>query len=277
MKDKTDKSEFYFWQQVAQLPFVQGPLLGASVMTMVTPLLNWTNHVMNDKPMVWRNAMSGSVEYASSAIPSYATVFAIKKMLQPTSNRSSPLYDFFSSFAAGAFSGLASTPFDAIAQNRQLAEIPSSKQTGQKMITLNGYSSLFQGGTATMLREGIWSTVYLTAVPILTQHFCAKGMKKEQAEGLALILTAGSYGMFSTPLNQLRSRKQKGLTEPLEIKSYLQHVQDIWNQKPTANTLQRCAFFFKGAIPRTVTTTVAGGLLVKGQELYNEVVASSKP
>ena len=276
MKNKTDKSEFHFWQQIAQLPFVQGPFLGAGVMTMVTPLLNWTNHVMNDKPMVWRNAMSGSVEYASSAIPSYARVFAIKKVLQPTSGQPSPFYDFFSSFAAGSFSGLASTPFDAVAQNKQLAKIPSSKQTRQQMITLNGYSSLFQGGAATMVREGIWSTVYLTAVPVLTQYFCTKEMKKEQAEGLALILTAGSYGLFSTPLNQLRSRKQIGLTEPLERKSYWQHAQDIWNQKPTANTLQRSAFFFKGAIPRTITTTVAGGLLVKGQELYNEIVTSPK-
>ncbi len=272
MKEKTEQTKLHAWQQIAQLPFVQGPLLGASVMTAVTPLLNWTNHVMNNKPMIWRHAMAGATEYASSAVPSYATVFFIKKLLQPNPSQSSSFYDFATSFAAGALSGLASTPFDAVAQNKQLAQLPSSKQTREMMIKHHGYSSLFQGGGATMLREGTWSTIYLTAIPVLASYFNDKGLTKEQAEGLALILTAGSYGWFSTPLNQLRSKKQLELTESAPGKSYLQHAKDIWNQKPTASPLQRFSFYFKGGLPRTITTIAAGGLLVEGQELYNNLV-----
>lgn len=275
MKEKTEQSQLHTWQQIAQLPFVQGPLLGASVMTAVTPFLNWTNHVMNNKSMIWRYAMSGATEYASSAVPSYATVFLIKKLLQPNPDQSSSFYDFVTSFTAGAFSGLAGTPFDAIAQNKQFAKLPSSKQTREMMLKYHGRSSLFQGGGATMLREGTWSTIYLTAIPTLASYFLEKGLKKEQAEGLAVILTAGTYGLFSTPLNQLRSKKQLGLTEPAPGKSYIQHVKDIWNQKPTASTWQRFSFYFKGAIPRTITTTVAAGLLVEGQELYNNLVNPS--
>ncbi|CEG56442.1 MC/SLC25 family protein [Legionella fallonii] len=275
MKEKTEQPKLYAWQQIAQLPFVQGPLLGASVMAAVTPLLNWTNHVMNDKPMVWRNAMAGATEYASSAVPSYATVFFIKRLLQPSSGQTSSFYDFATSFTAGAFSGLANTPFDAVAQNKQFAKLPSSKKTREMMIKHHGYASLFKGGTATMLREGAWSTIYLTAIPILASYFSERGLKREHAEGLALILTAGSYGMLSTPLNQLRSKKQLGLTEPTPIKSYIQHAKDIWNQKPTTSVLQRFSFYFKGALPRTVTTTIAGGLLVEGQELYNTFVKPS--
>lgn len=277
MESKNDRSQLPFWKSFLQLPFIQGPLLGAGVMTVVTPGLNWTNHVLNGKKMQWRFAMSGSFEYASSAIPSYAVVFMLKKLLQPEHKQVSPLYEFATSFTAGALSGLASTPFEGIAQNKQLSELPTSRETRQRMISYNGYSSLFRGGVSIMLREGLWSTVYLTAIPTLARYFQSSGIKKEQAEGLALILTAGSYGFFSTPLYQLRFRKQQGLTEPSSDKSYLHHTKEIWGQNITGTTVQRLGFFFKGALPRTVTTTVAGALLYKGHELFQELVKPSKP
>ncbi|RUR17268.1 hypothetical protein ELY21_11145 [Legionella sp. km535] len=276
MQSKKDMFEQPIWKRYLQLPFVQGPLLGAGVMTLVTPGLNWTNHVLNGKTMQWRFAMSGSFEYASSAIPSYAVVFVLKRLMQPESQQVSPLYEFATSFTAGAFSGLASTPFEGIAQNKQLAKLPSSRETRQKIIEHNGYRALFQGGGSIMMREGLWSTVYLTAIPTLAQYFQSKGIKKEQAEGMALVLTAGSYGFFSTPLYQLRFRKQQGLTEPVNEKSYLQHAKAIWNQPSIGGAVQRLGFFFKGAIPRTITTTIAGALLYKGQEVLQELIKPSK-
>ena len=277
MHSRTDRTELPTWKKYLQFPFIQGPLLGAGVMTLVTPGLNWTNHVLNGKTMQWRFAMSGSFEYASSAIPSYAVVFVLKKLMQPENQQVSPLYEFATSFTAGAFSGLASTPFEGIAQNKQLSKLPTSQETRHRMIRHNGYNVLFQGGLSIMLREGLWSTVYLTAIPTLARYFKSTGMKKEQAEGLALVLTAGSYGFFSTPLYQLRFRKQQGLTETVARKSYLQHAKDIWNQPGNGGTVQRLGFFFKGALPRTLTTTIAGALLYKGQEMLQELIKSSKP
>lgn len=275
MQSKNDQLERPMWKNFLHYPFVQGPMLGAGVMAMVTPGLNWTNHVLHGKKMELRFAMSGSFAYASSAIPTYAVVFMLKKLMQPDTAKVSPLYEFATSFTAGALSGLASTPFEAIAQNKQISQL-SSKETRHRMITHNGYSSLFQGGLSIMMREGLWSTVYLTAIPTLAKYFSSQGMKKEQAEGAALVLTAGSYGFFSTPIYQLRFRKQQGLTEQTTTKSYLQHTREIWNQQPTASVVQRAGFFFKGAIPRTLTTTVAGALLYKGQELLNEITSPAK-
>ncbi|MBL7479832.1 MC/SLC25 family protein [Legionella bononiensis] len=277
MHSRTDRTELPTWKKYLQYPFIQGPLLGAGVMTLVTPGLNWTNHVLNGKTMQWRFAMSGSFEYASSAIPSYAVVFVLKKLMQPENQQVSPLYEFATSFTAGAFSGLASTPFEGIAQNKQLSKLTTSQETRHRMIMHHGYNALFQGGFSIMLREGLWSTVYLTAIPTLARYFKSTGMKKEQAEGLALVLTAGSYGFFSTPLYQLRFRKQQGLTEPVVGKSYLQHAKDIWNQPGNGGTVQRLGFFFKGALPRTLTTTIAGALLYKGQEILQELIKPSKP
>ena len=145
------------------------------------------------------------------------------------------------------------------------------------MITSNGYKALLQGSVATMVREGLWSTVYLTAAPVLTAYLQQRGMQKNAAEGTSLVVTAGSFGFFTTPLNQLRSRKQKGLTEPVKVKNYAEHLVDIWNQKPTASPMQRLGFLFKGGGARTITTTAGGALIVKGNELYVDLTQTAKP
>lgn len=276
MKAKEEKSIPPSWKKIAAYPFIQGPILGAGIMALATPGLNWTNHVLNNQKMLWKNAMSGTFVYSSSSIPAYAVVFAIKNVLQSKQEESTALNEFGSSFIAGAFSGLIGTPFEAIAQNKQLTNNPSSISTRQLMIKHNGFSSLFQGAYSIMLREGLWSTVYLTAIPTLTEYFQSKGMPKQQSEALALIMTAGTYGFFSSPLYQLRFKKQQGLTEPIEKKGYVEHAKDIWQQKPQATNAQRIGFFFKACMPRTITTTIAAGLMYKGNELYNDLIKPSK-
>jgi hypothetical protein len=47
MKHHTEQTPD-LWIKVAQSPWMQGPLLGSSVMAMVTPLLNWTNNSLSN-------------------------------------------------------------------------------------------------------------------------------------------------------------------------------------------------------------------------------------
>lgn len=128
-----------------------------------------------------------------------------------------------------------------------------------------------------MMREGLWSTVYMTAIPMMSASLQKQGVEKQYAEPLAMLTVAGAYGLFSSPLNQLRYRKQEGLTGPTINKSYLEHAKDIFNQGPKASNLARVGFFFKAGFPRAVTTTVAAGLMVKGTECYNQAVDYFKP
>lgn len=44
-----------------------------------------------------------------------------------------------------------------------------------------------------------------------------------------MLMVAGAYDLFSSPLNQLRYRKQAGLTATTTNKSYLEHAKDIFN------------------------------------------------
>lgn len=263
--------------KAAELPWIQGPVLGAGVMGLVTPLLKWTNHVYKGEKMPRGNYFSGAGAYALSAVPGYATTFAFKALLHRKPEETSLKYELFSSFAAGSLAGFVCTPFEAFAQNKQLTENLSSKSIAQQMFTHHGYGAFFRGATSIMMREGLWSTVYMTAIPLVSASLQEQGVKKQYAEPLAMLTVAGAYGLLSSPLNQLRYRKQTGLTGQTINKSYLAHAKDIFNQAPKASHLARAGFFFKAGLPRAITTTVAAGLMVKGTECYNKAVNYCKP
>jgi hypothetical protein len=276
MQNKTTKNTPLL-VKIAESPLVQGPVLGAGVIAVVTPFLKWTNHAYKGEKMPRGNYFSGAGAYALSTVPGYATTFAFKALLNKKPEETSHWYELFSSFAAGSLSGFVCSPFEALAQNKQLTNSSSSKMTAQLMRSHNGYSSFFQGATSVMLREGLWSTVYMTAIPMMSASLQKQGVEKQYATPLAMLAVAGSYGLFSSPLNQLRYRKQEGLTGPTIKKSYLKHAKDIFNQEPKASSLARVAFLFKAGLPRTITTTVAAGLMVKGTECYNQAVDYFKP
>ena len=276
MKNTTEQTT-PLWVKAAESPWVQGPVLGAGVMALVTPFLKWTNHAYKGEKMPRGNYLSGAGAYALSAVPGYATTFAFKALLSKNAEKTSEKYELFSSFAAGSLSGLVCTPFEALAQNKQLTHSSSSKETAQQMRMHHGYSSFVRGATSVMMREGLWSTVYMTAIPMMSTSLQKQGVEKQYAEPLAMLTVAGAYGLFSSPINQLRYRKQAGLTAPTPNKSYLEHAKDIFNQDPRASNTTRVGFFFKAGFPRTVTTTLAAGLMVKGTEYYHQAVDHFKP
>lgn len=263
--------------QTAESPWVKGPILGASVMALVTPLLKWTNHVYDGKTMPRKNFFTGASAYALSAIPGYATTFAFKAMLQETPENTSKSYELLTSLGAGSLSGFVCTPFEAIAQNKQIGHYATYRETAQLMFRCHGYTSLFRGGASIMLREGLWSAVYLSAIPQMSEALQEQGLKKQYAEPLAMLSVAGMYGFISSPINQLRYRKQDNLTKGIDNKSYFSHAKSIIHQEPNASPLNKMGFFFKASLPRAMTTTVAAGLMVKGSEYYDKAIAYHKP
>jgi hypothetical protein len=285
MKETQETKLFPNWSAFANYPLIKGPLLGSIITYIISPGLNWTNQVLNNTKMIWTpsNAMKGSFTYACSALPTYGVVFGTKNFLNWKFESKSSTSDLLKSFIAGGISGFIQTPFDAIAQNKQLAKddaISQNKQlakdakesTVKLMLKNNGYRSFFQGALVTMLREGVWSMVYLSATPIVSEYLQSQGIEKNKADALTLIFIAAPYGFFSTPCTKLRYEKQVNLTQPNEPKSYLEHTKNIWNKNPQATTFDRFKLFYKGCLPRTLTVTLAAGLIIKGNELYDEVV-----
>lgn len=271
MNNKPEKTTPLF-VKAAESPWIQGPVLGAGVIALITPCLKWTNHAYKGEKMPRGNYFSGAGAYALSAVPGYATTFAFKALLNKKPEETSQGHELFTSFAAGSLSGFVCSPFEALAQNKQLTHSSSSKETAQQMLSHHGYRSFFRGATSVMLREGLWSTVYMSAIPMMSASLQKHGVKKQYADLLSLLTVAGAYGVLSSPLNQLRYRKQEGLTEPTLNKSYLEHAKAIFHQEPTASHFARAGFFFKAGFPRAVTTTVAAGLMVKGTAYYHQAI-----
>ncbi|KTC65313.1 Mitochondrial carrier protein (plasmid) [Legionella adelaidensis] len=277
MRDQSEQSKQItpFWVRAAE--WVKGPLLGGSVIMLVTPLLKWTNYVYKGERMPRGHYFSGAAAYGVSAVPGYAATFLFKGLLKRKQEDTSGSYELITSFVAGGISGLVCTPFEAVAQNKQLAKVLSTAQTVQQMHKFNGYGSFFQGGGSAMLREGMWSTVYMTAIPMVSSILQKRGAEKKYADMMAMLFVAGTYGFVSSPLNQLRFRKQDNLIVASVPKSYLQHIKDIFNQEPNASVMKRVATFFKAGVPRFITTTVAAGLIVTGSEYYDKGLEYIKP
>ncbi|MDP3268995.1 MAG: MC/SLC25 family protein [Legionella sp.] len=275
MKSKSDKTSLNKWQEIALFPVVKGTLLGAFTIFSITPLLNWTNCKMNNQKMNWGKPMAGWKAYTSSAAPSYAAVFALK-LLFPSTPDDSFAYNLSTSFTAGALAGLASVPFEVIAQNQQLAKLETVSETVKKMISNNGYGSLFKGGVAIASREGPWAALYLAFVPKLSSHLQKEGMDKNTAQATAVVTTSVPYAVSSTPFHLFRSKKQFGLTAPINTPSYLQIGKNLWNQDLSASTFQRLSFLFRGARERTLTVLIATVLMVKGEEHYTKMIRSMK-
>lgn len=259
------------WIQIANHPLVQGPIIGATVSASVTPGLKWGNHVLNGERMPLSKPFAGAGAIAVSAIPAYAVSFFIKQQLNSGDKARSKERELMTSFVSGAFSGFVCTPFDNYAQNKQLLGTSGSRGVLFQIISNHGYTGVFRGGLVTMLREGCWSMLYMSAIPIMAEFLKTQGYSKQKAESASVVSLAGAYGLFSAPLNRLRFLKQVKLTEPRPNASYWSNAKTIFNQEPEASYPKRFAQFFKAGVPRMITTTVAGALMVKGTEYYKNL------
>lgn len=259
-----------FWPTVLQLPWIKGPLIGGSVISLLTPLHKWTNHALNNQKMPWKNPMSGALSYAASSIPSFAVTFSTKALLKRPPEESSKAYDFMTSFIAGGTSGFVCAPFQSVAQNKQLTDNPSNMDVIRKIKEHHGYQGFFQAASIGVLREGLWSVMFMSAIPVLSKNLQATGYKKREAEFISVMSIAGIFGLFSTPLNILRFKKQQDLTKPVPRKSYVQHIHDVLHQEATPSTARKISFFFKAFVPRTVNSIAITGLMFKANEFYDE-------
>lgn len=261
MNDDEKKISQYL-SDAAALPVVKGPVVGGCANAAITPLLKWTAHSLQGEKMPSKNLFAGATTIAFSAVPGYGISFLVKAILSKANNQPSTQYDLFSSFTAGAISGFACTPFEALAQNKQLAGQYTMPHMIRTMRSHHGPSVFFHGGLAIAAREGAWSCVYMSLIPSVAKWLEKQGMKEPVATGTAVVTVAGAYGFFSAPLNQLRFRKQQGLMNEGARPSYGQHAKNMATE----------GAFFKAAPQRMLTATAGAFLVVTGSELYDRCV-----
>ncbi|MDF1758029.1 MAG: hypothetical protein P1U74_07000 [Legionellaceae bacterium] len=149
--------------------------------------------------------------------------------------------------------------------------------TARTIYNYYGLSALFRGASFVVLREAAWATTYLAAVPILSNKFQKSGYKKIESDFMALLISAGMFGLVTAPINRARIMKQENLAKTGTANvSYKKIFGYMLHEAPNAPSAHRIMRFFKGAGARSATSVLAGGLIFKGKEMYDEAIRYSK-
>ena len=160
-----------------EYPLAKGSVLGASVMVAVTPGLNYVSSIVTGNPMPWSRPFTGCVSLAAAGTVNCATTFTIKSLLGGDAKDASDGKRFFTSFMAGMASGLTTCSLESVALN-QLSTKTSMMQTARTMHHHYGFAGFFRGANGMMAREGGWASMYMAAVPILSQRFKEAGCNR---------------------------------------------------------------------------------------------------
>lgn len=280
--DKKNKEQKSFLSSA-----IQGSVVGGGVTAVVSPLLGWTNLVIQAK----KNQASQSTHYAKlpkinimrllfnkqvfSGTSTYVTSVAPVTALALASNNAmanslpkTKTNTLISAFAGGFIAGVISTPFEAIAQSATLTQNMSKKNIVNNIRQHNSTLALMRGASMLGLREGLWFPAYTAASTMLGPFFESQGLSKDNSETFATFVAGAAFGLISCPINLFRFAKQSDLTKPCENKSYPQHFNILWQRAPKASTSQRIGFFFTGGLPRTLTAASAATLMHLGTKAY---------
>jgi hypothetical protein len=254
---------------------VKGSILGSMVMFIATPGINYVVSRATNSPMPWAQPFTGGYSLAVSGAAGCATTFCIKSFLTDGA-KEHELPDwtkFWTSFVAGLVSGAVLCPFESIAQT-QLSTNATITNTATLIYKYHGALGFCRGLNSMMLREGAWSAMYMALAPILKQRFKDSGYNEVAANLGATSISFGIFGVISTPINRMRIMMQENLAEAnTPSKTYKQLINTMLKSSPnTTTSIQRTMGMFKGAGPRSMTSALAGGLFVKGTELYDDAL-----
>lgn len=248
-------------------PVVKGSILGAAAMTLVTPGVNRFNH---GRSMRWSQAFTGWQPLAVSGMVGCGVSFYIKDILGGNDPSASSIQKSWTSAVAGAISGIAICPFEAVNHNHKKDERLAN--TVGTIIKHRGYSGLFHGTASMMVRESAWVMMYMMAVPTISEYLREKGYHRATADAFALIFSASMFGFVSAPVNRMRAMKHDGLVHSEKTMTYWQLASRLFHEKPHQTSVQKMANCFKGAGVRAATSGFAGALFYYGREGYDHII-----
>ncbi|MDF1678679.1 MAG: hypothetical protein P1U32_08310 [Legionellaceae bacterium] len=257
-------------QDFLAYPLVKGSVLGASLMVCATPGISYVNSLSANTPMPWSRPFRGCVPLANAGAVAYATSFGTKSLLGCNEETDSKWKKIWTSAVAGIMSGLTICGLEGVAQAQQVKG-GSTLQAVYTVYQHFGPSGFLRGAVSMMAREGAWTTTYAALFPILSKTLQDAGWQKQEADAAAVVSSSTGFGFFSAPINRLRVMKQKPLASPeIPQKTYLELLRAMLKECETLPPAQRVGCFFRGGVPRSVTSGIVGGLFVVFNELYDE-------
>ena len=270
MKSKSEMSADMAEQKPQSSPramwkgIVEGTVLGAGAMPVLTPLFYWTARGVAQMPFVWKESMGSVRAYVSAVAPitavSYTCNQVMTDMVKRWQGSVTDAQSVMIAGAAGAVAGVANTPFDVVAQAKQVGEqkVPMV-ETARQVVRSNGVLAMMRGAGMGVPREALWAGAWMKGVPMVTQKLQAVGCEENIAKLAAPMFVGSAFGLVSTPMNVLRYAKQEALTQPKMNESYVS-IMKRYGMKG----------LFASVLPRTATMVVGAGIFAKGAELMQE-------
>lgn len=238
----------------------EGSALGSAGITVLTPFMYWTSRVADKQKFEWRLSMKSAPTLISSVAPVTAVAYAINQLATEFFPFDNANQKIAASVFAGSIAGIVNTPFEVIAQDKQLRSQGSGIiDTAKQIVKANGSLALMRGTAMVMTRESSWAATYMSLTPTLSLFIQLSGHNKSLSDVIAAIIVGGAFGVASTPLHMLRYEKQKGLMALKPNESY-------WSIA-LRNGIKG---LFAPVLPRTVTTIAAAAIFTKGNEWVKE-------
>lgn len=208
----------------------------------------------------------GILPNAASMIPITAIQVGLNRFFQQrffsNSNELSTIQNLITAFAAGAASSLVSCPTEMIMTHQKT----SFYAAGAQLIKQNGYSRVYTGLLATMLREGMFTTFFLGVTPVLKERIQTHCPHDFASSILAGMLAGIGATLASQGVDTVKTLQQAAT--PSESDGLVTTMHKLYSSKGMPG-------FFTGVIPRGARVMSAVTMMALITEQMKKLFADS--
>jgi hypothetical protein len=249
---------------------ISGGLVGAVTVTVVTPIMNFTNHILKSSAtsstngFTMQRAFDGVLAYNSSVVPMTAVSLTLNSMLTVLTDKKAHHAIFnlkiINATLSGMVAGIIGSIPEAVAQAQQL-NTPKlrASQLIKEVINNNGFFALSRGMPAMMIRQGIFTAGFVGLMPIFAQEIRKVIGNNLVADLFSACVCGLIVGPLTAPWNKLRFEKQKDFHIQGSAPSYFEIIKQSGSKK-----------LMSGWQPRTLMSVCSMFLLHKGREIFDE-------
>lgn len=278
ISDQPTHYNFYTWQT----KLISGAVIGLANSTAVTPVVNYTNHVMNRHAgavkFTCARAFDGLAMYNISFVSRVSVALSLDSLFLhhfSTQGEVSHHHTLLSSIVSGGIAGSVATLAEAVAQTQQLSEPkPSARAIVKQAYLYNGFFGLARGMPEMMARSAGLTAGFLAFMPPLCQRIRHElgghWLADELADVFSALLCGLAVGIITTPPNNLRFDRQKDFSLEGPARTYAQIWQDKCTTKDGAYRFSMGVNrLFVGLKPQTLRCMMSMYIITKGNDMYH--------
>lgn len=214
----------------------------------------------------------GILPNAASMIPITAIQVGLNRFFQQrffsSNHELTTTQRVITAFTAGAASSLVSCPTEMIMTHQKT----SFYATGAQLVRQNGYSRLYTGLLATMLREGMFTTFFLGVTPVLKERIRVHCPHDFAASIFAGMLAGIGATLASQGVDTVKTLQQSA--SAAESAGLVTTMQKLYSSKGVSG-------FFTGVIPRGTrvmsAVTVMGLITEQMKKLFTDRDETNTP